>query len=192
MTSALQFVALFAHLQAAHEDLDEWFIAQGAWIIDEELLYDTAEQIAESRALRKEQAGSLFKLKRHPVGTFRTYLNALARVYTKSTPEVIIVPSSRRQFPELQEFLRGPIRRERTWKAVKKAKTDSIRVLRENELHQVRATVDFENPLQLQRWTLLLVGFRTGLRAETTRSMVQEVVRIEGTGSNLDRYCAIM
>ena len=182
VNSALNFVALCTHLQAVYEDLDDWFVAWGAWIIDEELLCDLAEDVAAMRARRKEQAGGKFKVKHHPVGSFRTYLNAVARVYTQTVPEVILVPSSKRQFPKLTRLLKEPIRKERLWKTVRKSRAVDAAVLSEAELPMIRETVDFDNALQVQRWTLLLLGFRSGLRAETLRSMVSAAIRFEGQG----------
>ena len=112
--SALQFVEVCAHLQATYEDLDNWFVAWGAWIIDEKFLVDCATEMAGIRARRQRQAdGSKFKFGTASPRSFRTYLNAVTRAYTQSVLEITLVASSKKQFPELREFMKDPIGRDR-------------------------------------------------------------------------------
>ena len=82
--SALDFVALCDHLNAVYEDLDSWLVAWAAWVIDPDVLFETAQEIAACRQRRKDQPGALFRVKKFPVASFRTYLNA--RVYSKGAP----------------------------------------------------------------------------------------------------------
>ena len=81
------------------------------------------------------------------------------------------MPSSIRQFPELNEFLKPVIARERAMRAVRAAQADASEILREQELEILHADTDFDEPREVQRWALLLLGFQTGLRAETIRRL---------------------
>ena len=63
--------------------------------------------------------------------------------------------------------MKWPIVRERTSRCVKQAQTPTMTVLVEADLAKLHANVDWEDVLEVQRWNLLLLGFRSGLRAET-------------------------
>ena len=116
---AVQFGQLCKHLGATYSTLDSFFVAWGQWVLKPEELFDTAEEEEECRLHRERQAAGLFKVYNVPVGSFRTYCNAVARAFsaqssTSSTAAVgsnALVPSSKKQFPQFNVFLNEVITR---------------------------------------------------------------------------------
>ena len=77
---------------------------------------------------RQEQAGEDFRLFNMPVASFRTYSNAVARVYSQ-VGATAIIPSSLRQFPTFNVFMGSVIARSRAVSAVRAAAIPETEIL---------------------------------------------------------------
>ena len=163
----------------------------GGWVIRPSSLFDTKEQIEQCERQRRGQCGGQFKYYAQPVSSFRTYINALARVHTASTPEASMVPSSVRQFPLFNVFINTVIERERAHRSFGPIANDDSLILQEKELPFLFNASEMNVPYQQQRFNLLVLGFRSGLRAEVLRRLQANSFK-EGTTSDGRRQVTIM
>jgi hypothetical protein len=130
----LHFAQFCEACGATYTTLDAFLTAWAQWVISPAHLFDTEAEQKACEERRKEQAGRRFKCSSLPVGTFRTYLNAVARAYSQSgSPiggnDVVIVPSSLRQFPNLNATLKPVITRSRATRAVTAAQRPVSEIL---------------------------------------------------------------
>ncbi len=70
-----------------------------------------------------------------PVGSFRTYSNAVARVYSQ-VGATAIIPSSLRQFPTFNVFMGSVIARSRAVSAVRAAAILETEILQQEEFYR--------------------------------------------------------
>ncbi|EPS57353.1 hypothetical protein M569_17465 [Genlisea aurea] len=125
--------------------------------------FDEAEEATACALRRKELADkhAICNQLQSPL-SFRTYVNAVARVYKNAVPDTIIIPSSQRQFPEFNQFFASAVVRERARRAVTTTTHPS------SEIHQVE---EFRAVMG-QRANTLTLAFCTGLRSEVLRRLV--------------------
>ena len=170
------FCRFAQHANAVYPDLDHFFVAWARWVISPHDLFPNDEQAAECLARRKQQAGEQFRVWTLPTISFRTYVNALARLFTREARGgqalQTVVPTSVKQFPhfcacmgELTTRLRGE--QTTTWKSDPLDNTITT-----EEMVQVVSTVTDVRVLDVQRRNILCVGFATGFRSEVLRRLL--------------------
>jgi hypothetical protein len=169
---ALDFVLLCRELSAEYTSLDLWLMGWAKWVLDPKFLFSTAAAAAEFSQKRREQCGEKHKFHSKVPQTFRTYMNALQRV-NNSSGGVAIIPSSKRQFPEFNRLMTEVLKKERGARAVRMASSESG-VLLESELEKLFGKKPPCSVFHDQRWNILVVGFRTGLRSEVLRRLQVE------------------
>ena len=102
-------------------------------VIDVNRLFDSNADRVQCMERRQEQAGEDFRLFNMPVGSFRTYSNAVARVYSQ-VGATAIIPSSLRQFPTFNVFMGSFIARSRAVSAVRADAIPETEILQQEEV----------------------------------------------------------
>jgi hypothetical protein len=110
----LDFASLCDKKQATYPSLDALFVAWGQWAIRPEALFDATADVRACAAQREalKQAHHIASAN-HNTGSFRTYINSVARAYTAASPARMVVPSSIRQFPTYNVFFAAANTRDR-------------------------------------------------------------------------------
>ena len=166
----LEFAQFCNHKDVQYHDLDQMFLGWARWVINPRELFQDAQQQEQCRARRREQAGQDFRVWAMPCMSFRTYVNAVARVFLRcshgdiATPA--IVPSSAKQFPQFNDFMRQTITAARAQRAIGWRAVEPNDTLQPSELLRVVATVDPRNVLDVQRRNILCIAYATGFRSE--------------------------
>ncbi len=175
----LEFVALCDALGAKYDSLDDMFIGWGRWSIRTQDLWADDANAAATLARRKEQAkthGNL-RVTLWPPSSFRTYVNAVARVYKRAAPTSILVPSSERQFPAFNVFFEQVHARERSFRASANATTATTDILRPQEYQVIMRDGTPRDAFEAQRRNILALVFCTGFRAEVLRRLTHTSFR---------------
>ena len=159
---ALEFHAVCEETKAEYPSLDQWLMSFARFTVAPRHLFDSEAEIASAIAQRKVTCGKKFRYYELPVGSFRTYLNALCRVCTAAG--LVLVSSSVRQLPELQILMANAITRSRKEKATRAAQANDA-VLSESEF-KVVMDVPATSLLEEQRKNILALAFATGMRAD--------------------------
>ncbi|EPS58297.1 hypothetical protein M569_16518 [Genlisea aurea] len=172
LKSVLQFAQVCEGLGAQYPTLDAFFCAWGGWVVKPSLLFQKEEEMELCEARRMSLAAQ-FGVDQcsFPAATFRTYVNAVTRVYTRAMPDVMIVPSSQRQFPLFDKWFTDLNTRERAARAISTAANPPTDVLSVSEFRCVMSTVDTSNVFQNQQANILALAFGTGFRAEVLRRL---------------------
>jgi hypothetical protein len=174
----LEFVKLCDALGAKYESLDDMFIGWGRWAIRTPDLWADASNAASTLARRKEQAAAHdLRVTAWPPSSFRTYVNAVARVYKRAAPTSILVPSSERQFPAFNVFFEQVHGRERSFRASSNATTATTDILRPQEYQAIMREGVPRDAFESQRRNILALVFCTGLRAEVLRRLTHTSFR---------------
>ena len=100
------------------------------------------------------QCGQRFKPEAKSSSTFRTYANAVTRVYSEMSPEIPVVCSTTIQFPRFCRLFQAAFTREKSTKAVQNAAKPPEEVLQDAELPLVLASVDWARAFEGQRANL--------------------------------------
>ena len=170
----LDYVAVCAAHSVTHDTLDSLFMGWARWVVDAKHLAESPDQVETLLAARKTKAGANFRVYAMPVLSFRTYCNALARMYQRYGPkDRSIVPSSVKQFPGFNGLMSGVITRFRGTKASNWKAQPENNTLQTAELVKVVATAT-ATPLQVQRKNILCLAFATGYRGEIIRRLTVE------------------
>ena len=152
-------------MQAVYPTLDAFLVAWGQWVLREDQLHADA---AQQESVRQHRRAILLPEERAyciPIQSFRTYLNAVARVFSQevaSTTKLTIVPSAVRQFPLLNAFLNPVITRARARTAVSSVRFQPQSPLLPEELPLVVTTVDSQSPLRRQQVNIRRVCLAAG------------------------------
>eukprot|EP00667_Euglena_gracilis_P014491 EG_transcript_15018 len=133
VTRLLEFQQVCKHLNAQYEDLDGFFSAWAGWVIDPRYLFDEATLINQAEQQRRAQCGTTFKFETYLPSTVRGHFNSLARVFTSVDPDGTLVPSSKKQFPQLNRLMTSALTRESSRKAVGTAAHPPVEVLQDEE-----------------------------------------------------------
>jgi hypothetical protein len=155
------------------------FIGWGRWSIRTQDLWADDANAAATLARRKEQAkthGNL-RVTLWPPSSFRTYVNAVARVYKRAAPTSILVPSSERQFPAFNVFFEQVHARERSFRASANATTATTDILRPQEYQVIMRDGTPRDAFEAQRRNILALVFCTGFRAEVLRRLTHTSFR---------------
>jgi hypothetical protein len=157
-----------------YDSLDEYLRGWARRTIFPVYLFDDE---ADVESCKQQRATQNFPLKELSADSWRSYVNGMMRAYNATAPKIALAAFVDRQFPLLNEFAAPVLKRERGVRAMEAAQRTTPGILTEEELLSLRTRFDANNVLQMQRWNLLIFGFRTGLRAEvlsrlTTKSLL--------------------
>lgn len=174
---ALQFAKMCTNISASdplrvYPSLDAWLVGWGGWVVDPSHLFQTEEERDVCKVQRQAVANADFPYTTMSVMTFRTYVNAVARVYNGGAQNGM-VPSSKKQFPLFNAFIEPCFVRSKAVKAINSAQRPEVEVLSVEELKKVmQSSASETSPLILQRRNALPFAFATGIRAEMLRRLV--------------------
>ena len=106
--------------------------------------------------------------------TFRTYVNGVGRVYSQAPGTNAITPSNKSVFPEYNKFINACIGRGRVLDAIDEVQTEEVEILCDADLEKLFEDVNFDNPHEVQRYNIVVFGYRTGFRADTFEKVLLE------------------
>ena len=112
------------------------------------------------------------------MGSFRTYINGLAKVYNGIATENHFVTSSNSQFPRTNALLAASDVRERVIRAVNQAEANNVLLLTDADLAKIYDATNMSNPREVQRYNIIVMSYRTGLRPDNLRRLRPEVVKL--------------
>lgn len=105
--------------------------------------------------------------------SFYGYLQKVADAYnSKAAPDKKVYTANSQDFPKFNKFLQTCVERYQGFMADQPQKTHHI--LSAGEVQRVYDQTDFKDPVEGQKFDYLIVGFRSGLRAETLRNLTWE------------------
>ena len=176
---ALQFENLRTTKGAHYSSLDEWLVGLGKFVPEPTQLFDAKEK---QESCIKERAALYEERKRVRVQkptNFRTYVNGLGRVYSCALDTQPITPSNKSVFPEYNKFMAACIGRARVNDAIDEADAEEVEVLRDDEPPKLHAAVDWNDASEVQRYNIVILGYRTGLRADTLEKFLVDCFNLK-------------
>ena len=93
-----------------------------------------------------------------------TYVNSLAALYRESNNTNKFVTSNRSLFPKYNVLLKNTGNEHALLKSLDD--TPEVKIPHDDELPLLWSKVNFNNAYETQRWNILILGYRTGLRGE--------------------------
>ncbi|EPS57856.1 hypothetical protein M569_16961, partial [Genlisea aurea] len=173
LRSLVQFADLCADTSANYATLDAFLVGWGRWVIPPGMLFDDEAEASACAQRTKELAAQHgIRVQVQPPMSFRTYVNAIARVYKNAAPDTVIIPSSQRQFPLFNQFFASAVQRDRARRAVATVTHPRPTILQVEEFRAVMASADLADPFQGQRANILALAFCSGFRCEVLRRLV--------------------
>jgi hypothetical protein len=101
--------------------------------------------------------------------SFCGYVNAVVLCYNSKGGAVPFYPHCRVTFPDFTKWTTVYTQKYRTFLA--KNPKPLRRVLQESDLELLATVLENENVVEIQKFNAVIIGFRTGLRAETLRNL---------------------
>ena len=97
-------------------------------------------------------------------GSVVTYANSLAALYRESSNSNKFIVSNKALFPKYNLLMKNTGNEHALLKSLDDK--PEVEILQDDELPTLWNTVNFNNAFESQRWNILILGYRTGLRGE--------------------------
>ena len=176
---AFQFEVVRNQLDPAPMTLDKWFCELARFTLAPNALFEVQAKQQECLTQRRavcEQHG--IRMRSHKVGSFRTYINGLAKVYNGNATTNHFVTSSNSQFPKTNALLAACNVRERVIKAIDEVEAEDVLLLTDADLAKIYDATNFSVPGEAQRYNIIVLSYRTGLRPDNLKRLRPDVVKL--------------
>ena len=144
--------------------LDDWFEGLAKFCLNPNVLFKDPKKQQECWEQRVQLCGNHCKPRSTTPGSVVTYANSLAALYKESSNANKFIMSNKALFPKYNLLMKNAGNEHALLKSLDD--TPEVEILKDDELPTLWSNVNFNNPFEAQRWNILILGYRTGLRGE--------------------------
>ena len=144
--------------------LDDWFEGLAKFCLNPKFLFKDPKKQEECWEQCVRLCGNHCKPRSTTPGSVVTYANSLAALYRESSNSNKFIVSNKALFPKYNLLMKNTGNEHALLKSLDDK--PEVEILQDNELPSLWKTVNFNNAFESQRWNILILGYRTGLRGE--------------------------